>query len=179
VLFGVAGTYSAPKSAYGTGAAGTPSGADQEGRRGALSVHDCYGDAITERLFTHVAVDRWTGGAAENMLFHVQEPAAANWDPIRMSLDTGRLNDFAGDLGGKVLALFLLVLRDLADGWLSMGFGGTRGRGTISVSQITFTGRDLPDPWAALTSRTLAEIIENPPEAVTRAFRSWQKAMSA
>ncbi len=47
------------------------------GRRGALSVHDCLGTAA-ERVVTHVAVDRWTGGAAENRLFSVQEPTAAD-----------------------------------------------------------------------------------------------------
>ena len=35
------------------------------------------GAAAAERVVTHVAVDRWTGGAAENLLFSVQEPASA------------------------------------------------------------------------------------------------------
>ena len=144
------------------------------GRRGALAVHDCLGTAA-ERVVTHVAVDRWTGGAAENLLFSVQEPASADWQPMRMSLDTGR----AGSPGGQALALLLLVLRDLADGWLALGFGGTRGRGSVSVSRIAFTGDGLPGVWAGLPGRSLAEVIDDPPDGVRRAFAAWQEGASA
>ncbi len=139
------------------------------GRRGALSVHDCTAIADAERPVTHVAIDRWTGGAAENLLFTVLEPATASWEPIRLSLDTRRV----GSAGDQALALLLLVLRDLADGWLAPGFGGTRGRGAISVASVSFTGAGLPEPWAGLPGRTLADLTDNPPESVTRAFATW------
>jgi CRISPR/Cas system CSM-associated protein Csm3 (group 7 of RAMP superfamily) len=142
---------------------------DNPGRRGALAVHDCAAISASERLVTHVAIDRWTGGSAENLLFSVIEPATANWEPIRLTLDTRRLND-ASD---QALALMLLVLRDLADGWLALGFGGTRGRGAISVTSVSFTGTGLPQPWASLPGRTLADLAEDPPDTVTRAFAEW------
>ena len=47
------------------------------------------GTAAAERVVTHVAVDRWTGGAAENLLFSVAEPVSASWQPIQMSLAAG------------------------------------------------------------------------------------------
>jgi CRISPR/Cas system CSM-associated protein Csm3 (group 7 of RAMP superfamily) len=144
------------------------------GRRGALSVQDCHGDLAAERVVTHVAVDRWTGGAAENLLFSVCEPAAAAWEPIRMSLDIRRV-----PAGGPGLALLLLVLRDLADGWLAVGFGGTRGRGAVSVSRVTFSGTGLPEPWAGLCGRTLADLTGDPPEGVSRALLSWQEAVAS
>lgn len=149
-------------------------GGPAAGRRGALSVHDCHGAAASERVVTHVAVDRWTGGAAENLLFSVREPAAAEWEPLRMTVDVTRPGDRDAD---AELALLMLVVRDLADGWLAVGFGGTRGRGTISVSRVSFTGSGLPGPWASLAGRTLAEVVAAPPPAVQRAFGSWREAM--
>jgi CRISPR/Cas system CSM-associated protein Csm3 (group 7 of RAMP superfamily) len=144
------------------------------GRRGALSVRDCVGTAAA-RVVTHVAVDRWTGGAAENLLFSVQEPVAADWQPIRMSLDVERAGRLGDEAGGQALALLLLVLRDLADGWLALGFGGTRGRGSVRVSRVAFTGDGLTGMWAGLPGRTLAEVIDEPPDEVHRAFAAWQQ----
>jgi hypothetical protein len=143
--------------------------------RGALSVRDCLGTAAAERVITHVAIDRWTGGAAENLLFSVQEPVSADWQPIRMSLDVGRAGSPADEDGGQALALLLLVLRDLADGWLALGFGGTRGRGSVRVSRVAFTGDGLTGVWAGLPGRTLAEVIDDPPDGVRRAFAAWQQ----
>ena len=169
VLFGTVGDSRARDEAQ-------PERRGQTGRRGALSVRDCLG-AADDRVVTHVAVDRWTGGGAENLLFSVQEPESARWQPIQMTLDTRRAAG-PGDTGGdQALALLLLVLRDLADGWLPLGFGGTRGRGSVRVSQIGFTGEDLTGPWAALPGRTLAAIIGDPPEQVRRAFGAWQEEM--
>ena len=149
------------------------------GRRGALSVHDCLGTAAAERVVTHVAVDRWTGGAAENLLFSVQEPASADWQPMRMSLDTRRAGGPGDEDGGQALALLLLVLRDLADGWLAVGFGGTRGRGSVRVSRVAFTGEGLTGIWAGLPRRTLAEVIDDPPDGVRRAFAMWREKATA
>jgi len=144
-----------------------------EGRRGALSVHDCHASSSTERTVTHVAIDRWTGGAAENLLFSVREPETADWQPITLTLDTGRVSRSSEAEASKALALLLLVLRDLADGWLALGFGGTRGRGAITVSQVSFTGSGLPDPWASLAGHTLADLIDTPPDSITQAFATW------
>ena len=127
-------------------------------------------------MVTHVAVDRWTGGAAENLLFSVQEPVSAQWQPLWMSLDAGRASPADQD-GGQALALLLLILRDLADGWLPLGFGGTRGRGSVRVSRVAFTGQGLTGVWAGLPGRTLAEVIHDPPDEVSRAFAAWRQAV--
>jgi CRISPR/Cas system CSM-associated protein Csm3 (group 7 of RAMP superfamily) len=158
------------------GFAGAKAGSGHQGRRGALAVHDCHSVSSSERVVTHVAVDRWTGGAAENLLFSVREPATAEWEPIRLDLDVRRVGGGTSAGGAdRALVLLLLVLRDLADGWLPIGFGGTRGRGTIGVSRVSFTGGGLPDPWASLAGHTLADLISEPPEPVERAFASWRE----
>ncbi len=174
-LFGAAGDHAARGRRAGRSAP-DPAAPRRRGRRGALSVRDCHAAAADERVVTHVAVDRWTGGAAENLLFAVREPASAQWEPMRLSLDVRRSR---GGPGGDSLALvlFLLILRDLADGWLAFGFGGTRGRGTVRVSDIRFSGSGLAAPWGELAGKTLAEVIEAPPAAVTRALAAWQEEM--
>jgi len=180
VLFGLAGDHPDP-DADGPAADAQTAGHEPAdmGRRGALSVHDCHGTCVQDRVVTHVAVDRWTGGAAENLLFSVQEPAAAQWQPIRMSLDVRRASGSGGDEGARAPALLLLFLRDLADCWLALGFGGTRGRGSVSVSRVAFSGNTLPGSWAELAGRTLAEVIADPPDGVRRAFTTWQEAAQA
>ena len=99
----------------------------------------------------HVALDRWTGGAADGRLFSVLEPYAVEWEPIRMSVDLTRL---AGD--DSALALLLLTLRDLAAGRIPLGTAANRGFGDIEVDEITLTGGRWPEPV------TLAEALREP-----------------
>ncbi|MFD0661286.1 RAMP superfamily CRISPR-associated protein [Thermocatellispora tengchongensis] len=74
-----------------------------------------YPESVRDRLedlgmsrSDHVALDRWTGGAADGRLFSVLEPHAVEWEPIRLSLDLTRLGD--DDARHAPLALLLLTL---------------------------------------------------------------------
>lgn len=71
------------------------------------------------------------------------------------------------------LPLLLLVLRDLRDGWLSLGFGGTRGRGQVHVTEVTFSGGTLIGPWQALTGQTLDSILDSPPLEIAEGMAAW------
>ncbi|GGO20280.1 hypothetical protein GCM10010116_40660 [Microbispora rosea subsp. aerata] len=107
----------------------------------------------------HVALDRWTGGAADGRLFHVLEPYAVDWAPIRLSVDLVRL----GDERDHALALLLLTLRDLAAGRIPLGALVNRGFGDIEVEVITLTGGPWTEPVAlpeALVSREAGPIAE-------------------
>jgi len=139
--------------------------------RGALSVADCYAtsgikaeawDSIVQakddaalcqalqgaglkwQQAYHVAVDRWTGGAAESFLYTVLEPHAVKWEPLRIELDLGRL---AKDLENPAIMLLLLLLRDMADRRLPLGFGTNRGLGAVKVKAVEFhaSGMDGDD----------------------------------
>ncbi len=103
---------------------------------------------------THVAIDRWTGGAAEHLLYSVLEPGPVRWEPIRLSLDPTRLACPPADGADpgwerlekdpiawrqSAVALLLLVLRDLLFQRIPIGFGGNRGLGAIAVESIAFT----------------------------------------
>jgi CRISPR/Cas system CSM-associated protein Csm3 (group 7 of RAMP superfamily) len=136
--------------------------------KGALLVDDCYGTNAfsrvqwnditaakdefalrstlnaagltkTQQAF-HVAVDRWTGGAAEHFLYNILEPLGCEWEPMRLSLDLDRLPE---DLGLPALALLFLLMRDLAGESIPIGFAANRGMGIIKISNITLTGSGL------------------------------------
>jgi CRISPR/Cas system CSM-associated protein Csm3 (group 7 of RAMP superfamily) len=91
----------------------------------------------------HVAVDRWTGGAAAHLLYSVLEPHGVSWTPLRLWVDPARFPNPA--TAQAALGLLLLVLGDLAGGWLPLGFGGNRGLGAVAVDELRLT---LPDPAA-------------------------------
>jgi CRISPR/Cas system CSM-associated protein Csm3 (group 7 of RAMP superfamily) len=148
--------------------------ARDEGRKTLRERLDTLNEAFALRITDHVAVDRWTGGAADNLLFSVLEPAAANWEPIRLRLDIRHLRRAGVRHSDElVIALLLLVLRDLADGWLALGFGGTRGRGHVAIDEVRFSGRGLPSPWAVLQETTLRAVLASRPPQVEEAMAQW------
>ena len=129
-----------------------------EAAKGKLAVDTCYAgfalarndwDSLdvsvaawqgTQPLLTradHVAIDRWTGGAADTALFNAVEPdKSIQWEPIRMTLDCRR---------GKPLpelALLWLTLRDFCAGRIPLGFGVNRGYGDLAVNKISLRGLD-------------------------------------
>ncbi|OKH18641.1 RAMP superfamily CRISPR-associated protein [[Limnothrix rosea] IAM M-220] len=86
----------------------------------------------------HVAVDRWTGGAAEGMLYSVLEPIGVKWESIGIRLDLARLQKYGSnsELVKPAIALLLLVLRDFANRKIPIGYGTNRGMGTVAVTEM-------------------------------------------
>ncbi len=87
----------------------------------------------TQQAF-HVAIDRWTGGAAEHMLYSALEPFNLDWEPIKLTLDLHRIEAPQRE---AVQALLILTLRDLASGRIPLGYGVNRGYGSLKVTEIT------------------------------------------
>jgi len=110
----------------------------------------------------HVAIDRWTGGAADERLFSVLEPHGVEWEPIRLSVDLTRL----GGRRHTCMALLLLVLRDLKYGRIPLGGMVTRGFGDIEVESIVLNGYEWPG------GTTLEEVLED--EYVELLSQEWQ-----
>ncbi|MFF4652622.1 RAMP superfamily CRISPR-associated protein [Streptomyces sp. NPDC001380] len=94
----------------------------------------------------HVAVDRWTGGAADGRLYSVLEPHGLTWSTIGLTVDLGRLTHRHGPLAEAALALLLLVLRDLKAGRVPLGYATNRGMGDIDVRSVTLTLPGRADP---------------------------------
>ncbi|AGF53619.1 unknown protein (plasmid) [Synechocystis sp. PCC 6803] len=128
----------------------------------------------------HVAVDRWTGGAAEGMLYSVLEPIGVTWEPIQVHLDIARLKNYYHGKEEKLkpaIALLLLVLRDLANKKIPVGYGTNRGMGTITVSQITLNGKALPTELEPLnktmTCPNLTDLDEAFRQDLSTAWKEW------
>lgn len=84
-------------------------------------------------LAMHVAVDRWTGGAADSRLFSAAEPMGVTWAPLVLHVDT------EGQPYAE-LALLWLTLRDFCAGRIPLGYGVNRGYGDLEVSAIKMNG---------------------------------------
>ena len=81
------------------------------------------------KMFDFLAIDRFTGGGKDGAKFD----ALALWRPafkLRLHLE----NPADWELGWLAL-----VLRDLADGWLSVGFGAAKGFGRVKLQNLTAT----------------------------------------
>ncbi len=88
----------------------------------------------------HTAIDRFTGGVADGALYSVLAPHNIEWQTIKMSLDFGRTENKKASL-----MLLLLVLRDLAENRLPLGFATNRGMGEIKIESINLKGKILDD----------------------------------
>jgi hypothetical protein len=78
-------------------------------------------DEWKEFLFQNVAINRFTGGAAENKLFNAL--------PITNATFEGTITVFGDELW--MLGLTALLFKDLHDSLVRIGSGKTRGRGKV------------------------------------------------
>jgi hypothetical protein len=122
----------------------------------------------------HVAIDRWTGGAAESLLYSAIEPRPAAWQPIRLRLRSGQ-GDQAGDTAA--LALLWLTLRDFCAGRIALGFGANRGYGDFEVQSLTIDWPEggeqqiLPVTNGVIDETKIAARLEK----MKQAWKAWQE----
>ncbi|MEW6664390.1 MAG: RAMP superfamily CRISPR-associated protein [Thermodesulfobacteriota bacterium] len=101
----------------------------------------------TLNILDFLAIDRFTGGGAEHLKFD----ALALWKPaftLRLHLD----NPEHWELGW-----LWLVLRDLTEGWLQVGFGAAKGFGRVRLERwIATFGSLLPEDMPDVAQLGLA-----------------------
>ena len=108
---------------------------DEEGEsKGKILISDCIKPNETNsKVFDHVSIDRFTGGAIESALFNEKTIAKKDDEDeyiIEMLLHK--------DVQGKELEAFESSLKDITTGMLSLGGATTKGHGV-------FSGRVLKD----------------------------------
>jgi CRISPR/Cas system CSM-associated protein Csm3 (group 7 of RAMP superfamily) len=106
------------------------------GAMAALRFADLVPTSSATNKQEHVAIDRFTGGAAEGAKF-TDEVVGATTLNGTLLLDTARLKHPAA------LGLLAHLLRDLAEGEIPLGSGSAKGRGFCTAA-ITIDGQD---PW--------------------------------
>lgn len=125
--------------------------------RGAVRVRDCTtkdtGPSVT---VTHNAIDRWTGGVVDGLLFNEVTYPHATWNDIVIEVDTARLLQNVkteSGIGGLSLdeclpfaraswCLLCIALGELSAGTLPLGGRTTRGLGQVKVTGISMSDAD-------------------------------------
>ena len=136
--------------------------------RGAVRVRDCTtkdtGPSVT---VTHNAIDRWTGGVVEGLLFNEVTYPHATWNDIVIEVDTARLLQNVktdSDIGGlsrdecltfarASWCLLCIALAELSAGTLPLGGRTTRGHGQVEVTSLRLSGAD-------------GQVVNTPTEAI-------------
>ena len=127
------------------------------------------------QLAYHVAIDRWTGGAADGFLYTVLEPMSVSWQPITLSLNLHRLNKSEKEQEYyPSLALFFLVLRDFMNSQIPIGFGTNRGMGAINVTEVEIKGKGIPDEFSTLSATKLEKFYDLDKELLGSLNKYWQ-----
>ena len=125
--------------------------------RGAVRVRNCTtkdtGPSVT---VTHNAIDRWTGGVVEGLLFKEVTYPHATWNDIVIEVDTARLLQNVkteSGIGGLSLdeclpfaraswCLLCIALAELSAGTLPLGGRTTRGHGQVEVTSLNVFSAD-------------------------------------
>lgn len=125
--------------------------------RGAVRVRDCTTKNTGPSVkVTHNAIDRWTGGVVEGLLFSEVTYPHATWNDIVIEVDTARLLQNVktdSGIGGLSLneclpfaraswCLLCIALAELSAGTLPLGGRTTRGHGQIQVNRIEILSAD-------------------------------------
>lgn len=117
--------------------------------RGAVVVHDCVAtDNGKHTRVMHNAIDRWTGGIADGLLFSELVYVDTVWDRLTIDVDVDRLltnadpssATRASNKAKAALCLLGLTLAELCTGTLPLGSRVTRGLGQVDVKELTITG---------------------------------------
>ena len=125
--------------------------------RGAIRIKDCITTELGSYLkVTHNAIDRWTGGVVEGLLFNEVIYPHATWNDIVIEVDTARLLQNVkteSGIGGLSLdeclpfaraswCLLCIALAELSASTLPLGGRTTRGHGQVEVTSISVFGAD-------------------------------------
>jgi CRISPR/Cas system CSM-associated protein Csm3 (group 7 of RAMP superfamily) len=114
---------------------GRDESAESVGARALVRIPDAVVRDFSERARTHVAIDRFTGGARPEALYTMEVLEAG-----RFELRVDPIAAIGEPLLGEIRAVLRLVLDDLDDGIIGMGAGVARGYGAVRVPDLAGAG---------------------------------------
>ncbi|TWO22397.1 RAMP superfamily CRISPR-associated protein [Campylobacter hyointestinalis] len=113
---------------------------DKNSKKGDILISDCFkANNATTKIFDHVAIDRFTGGAMDKMLFQEKTIAKDNDTyHIKISIKNEQEKD------KKLIKAFENTLLDVTLGRLPLGGATTKGHGVFS-GKVLKNGIELKD----------------------------------
>lgn len=152
-------------------------GNTQQGSRLRVMDAPLEGDPVWKTI-DFLAIDRFTGGGLDGAKFD----AAALWQPkFNAHLFLEEPQDWQ-------LGWLSLILRDLAEGYISFGFGAAKGFGQAKGTGFTVCCGFLGDEWGSLTANNevkdapgfyrLAQFTEKDWETSHKLVKGWIQAFS-
>ncbi len=115
---------------------GRAKGKEDPGRRGRILLSDIFVKNFATKVFDHVKIDRFTGGAKDGALF--QEKVVSTEDTLEMEIVVEQLQQ----IDAEYLEAFERALLDLAGGRLPLGGNVNRGHG-IFTGTVLKNGEEL------------------------------------
>ena len=97
---------------------------DGKGQKGKVLFSDCYLERSGEKVFDHVSIDRFTGGAIDGALFQEKAIADAENFTIEILLANGVVDEYR--------EAFEKALTDIITGMLPLGGATTKGHGVFN-----------------------------------------------
>jgi len=114
-------------------------GEQTEGRRGIIIFSDVFCTLQKDKIFDHVSLDRFTGGALNGALFN-EKVIAGNNEIIKLEILIP--NNAYQELDSDIITAFEKALKDISTGLLPLGGSVMKGHGCFTGSVI-LNGRKL------------------------------------
>ena len=94
----------------------------------------------------HVAIDRWTGGASDGALYTVLEAHSPSFGTVCLTVNPARV---PVHVRKSAIALLYLLISELIDGYVPLGFGVNRGLGDVAASNVRWIGLETFTDWSS------------------------------
>jgi CRISPR/Cas system CSM-associated protein Csm3 (group 7 of RAMP superfamily) len=94
----------------------------------------------------HVAIDRWTGGASDGALYTVLEAHSPEFGQVCFTVNPARIPHH---IRKPAIALLYLLVSELIDGYVPLGFGVNQGNGDVAATNVRWIGLESFTEWAA------------------------------
>ena len=99
---------------------------EKDSFKGNILISDVYLDKTSSKVFDHVSIDRFTGGAIDSALFQEKTIASKETFTLEILINKEKVKDEVA------LESFEKALKDITTGMLSLGGATTKGHGIFS-----------------------------------------------